>query len=212
MEQIALFNNIPSDQLNQLLACFQPVVKDFQTGETIMQNSFNNKKIGILLSGNAHMYSFDEEGVSAVLEHYTVNSVFGEYFMSPIESLEYLIEADSNCTVLFMDYQHMIHPCQKACEHHSQLIGNMIQMTAQKVRLLTLRINFLSQKTVRQKLLAYLEHQSLLQQSKTFTIPISLVELAEYLCVDRSAVMKELHHLRNEKQILSKGRKFTLLV
>lgn len=211
MNDIVIFNDIPKDKLDELMNCFKPTIKHFKTGETIMQKTYANQKIGILLKGNAHMYYFDINGTSAVLEHYNENSVFGEYFMLPIESFEYLIVADSECTVLFMDYQHMIHPCRLSCEHHSKLIGNMIQMTVQKVRLLTLRVNILSQKTVRQKLLAYLEYQSLINDSKTFTIPISLVELAEYLCVDRSAIMKELHNLRKEQKLDSKGRKFTLL-
>ena len=212
MQNIVLFEKISHSSLDQMLNCFKPVIKNFKSGETIMQKSYTDKKIGVLLSGTAHMYYFDAGGTSAVLEHYTENSVFGEYFMLPIESFEYLIVADSNCQVLFMDYHHIIHPCEKSCEHHSQLIGNIIQMTVQKVRMLTLRINIMSQKTVRQKIMAYLEYQSIINNSTCFTLPISLAELAEYLCVDRSAVMKELHNLRQQKQIESKGRQFKLLV
>lgn len=211
MKSVALFKGISQEELNKLNKCFKPVIKHFQAGETIMQKSYSQKNIGILLKGKAHMYYFDDEGTTGLIEHYDENAVFGEYFMLPIESFEYLIAADSDCTVMFLDYQHIIHPCHSACEHHSQLISNIIQLTAQKVRLLTLRINIISQKNVRQKLLAYLEYQSLLNDSKTFTIPISLVDLAEYLCVDRSAIMKELHNLREENILQSKGRKFTLL-
>ncbi|MGI5824239.1 MAG: Crp/Fnr family transcriptional regulator [Bacillota bacterium] len=211
MNTLAIFKGISQPDLDEMLNCFKPVIKQFKTGETIMQKSYTDNTIGILLNGTAHMYYFDENGTSAVLEHYIENSVFGEFFMLPIESFEYLIVADSSCTVMFIDYNHVIHPCQRSCEHHSQLIGNVIQMTVHKVRMLTLRINILSQKNVRQKLMTYLEYQSLINNSKTFTIPISLVELSEYLCVDRSAIMKELHNLRNENRIKSKGRHFTLL-
>ena len=212
MQNIVLFDKISQNSLEQMISCFKPVLKSFQTGETIMQKSYADKKIGVLLNGTAHLYYFDANGTSAVLEHYTENSVFGEYFMLPIESFEYLIVADSQCRVLFLDYNHIIHPCEKSCEYHSQLIGNIIQMTVEKVRMLTLRINIMSQKTVRQKILAYLEYQSIINNSDSFTIPMSLVELSDYLCVDRSAVMKELHNLRRQNQIESKGRQFRLLI
>ena len=211
MNDIAIFQGISSEELVKLRECFKPVIKKFSAGETIMQRSYAEKNIGILLDGMAHMYYFDAEGSSGLIEQYEKNSVFGAFFMLPIEAFDYLIAADSDCSVMFLEYEHITHPCEAACSHHSQLINNIILLTAQKVRLLTLRINIISQKTVRQKLMAYLEYQSLLNESRSFTIPISLVKLAEYLCVDRSAVMKELQSLRKEGVLDSHGRKFCLL-
>ena len=211
MNEIVIFNDISKEQLEALKSCFNPTIKNFEAGETILQKSYINRDIAILLDGKAHMYYFDIEGSSGLIEHYEKNAVFGDYFMLPIESFEYLIVADTDCRVMFLDYDHIIKPCNASCQSHSQLISNIIQLTAQKVRLLTLRINIISQKTVRQKLMAYLEYQSLLNQSRTFTIPITLVDLAEYLCVDRSAIMKELHNMRKENLLESKGRKFKLL-
>lgn len=211
MSEAIIFNNINPEQLNELKACFKPVVKKFLAGETILQKSYINKDIAVLLEGKAHMYYFDIEGSTGLIEHYEKNAVFGDYFMLPIESFEYLIVADTECSVMFLDYNHIITPCKGSCQPHSRLISNIIQLTAQKVRLLTLRINIISQKSVRQKLTAYLEYQSLLNKSRSFTIPITLVDLAEYLCVDRSAIMKELHNMREEGLLESKGRKFKLL-
>lgn len=211
MNDIAVFQGISSRELERLTECFKPVIRQFAAGETIMQRSYAEKSLGILLAGNAHMYCFDAEGSSGLIESYTENAVFGSFFMLPIEDFDYLIVADSPCRVMFLDYEHIIHPCESACSHHSQLINNIILMTAQKVRLLTLRINIISQKTVRQKLMAYLEYHSLLNESRSFTIPMSLVKLAEYLCVDRSAVMKELQSLRKEGVLESHGRAFRLL-
>lgn len=211
MQEIEIFQGINAEELVHLTECFMPVVKRFCAGETIMQRSYAGKNIGILLTGKAHMYYFDADGGSGLIEHYEKNSVFGAFFMLPIEAFDYLITADSDCSVMFLDYEHITHPCEAACLHHSRLINNIILMTAQKVRLLTLRINIISQKTVRQKLLTYLEYQSLINKSRSFTIPISLVKLAEYLCVDRTAVMKELQCLRRAGVLESRGRKFCLL-
>ena len=47
-------------------------------------------------------------------------------------------------------------------------------------------------RSIREKLLAYLSIQAQAQQSRYFEIPLGRVELAEYLCVDRSALTREL--------------------
>lgn len=48
--------------------------------------------------------------------------------------------------------------------------------------------------------------------SKTFTLPFTLTDLADYLCIDRSAMMREISHLKNEGFIEKKGKKITLLI
>ena len=77
---------------------------------------------------------------------------------------------------------------------------------------LNTRIELLTQKTIRDKLLTYFNIISNKKFSKTFTIPFSLTDLADYLCVDRSAMMRELSHLKNEGFLQKKGNTITLLI
>ena len=44
-----------------------------------------------------------------------------------------------------------------------------------------------------------------------FSLPLSLSDLADYLAVDRSAMMRELKKLNNEHIIYSKGQNITIL-
>jgi CRP-like cAMP-binding protein len=56
----------------------------------------------------------------------------------------------------------------------------------------------ISRRTTRQKLLAYLLSEAEANGSASFTIPFNRQELADYLCVDRSAMSAELGRMRDE--------------
>ena len=60
------------------------------------------------------------------------------------------------------------------------------------------KVDVVSKRTIREKLLAYLSIQALQQDSRYFEIPFGRVELAEYLCVDRSALTRELAKMKDE--------------
>ena len=73
------------------------------------------------------------------------------------------------------------------------------------------RINVLSQRTLRQKLILYLETIASKEQSRAFEIPMTLSSLADYLSADRTAMMRELQKMRADGLIESSGRQFRLL-
>ena len=124
--------------------------------------------------------------------------------------MEYIAEADEDCEVLFISYDHIIHPCAHACLKHTQLINNLFSLTAEKLQTLELRINILAQKNMRQKLLTYLEYAGSEAKGKTFTIGMTITELAAYLNVDRSSLMREMKRMKEEGLIWSEGRRFRL--
>ena len=60
------------------------------------------------------------------------------------------------------------------------------------------KVEVVSKRTIREKLLAYLSIQAQLQDSRYFELPFGRVELAEYLCVDRSALTRELEKMKSD--------------
>ena len=87
----------------------------------------------------------------------------------------------------------------------------MKNILLKKIVSLNLRIELLSKRTIREKLLGYFNSISTRNHSKTFKLPISLTDLADYLSVDRSAMMRELKLLKEEGFIEKNGNKITLL-
>ena len=73
------------------------------------------------------------------------------------------------------------------------------------------RIELLTKRSIRNKLLAYFELQAKKKNAKTFDLSYSYTDLADYLCVDRSALMRELKNLKEDKLIKDINKKITLL-
>jgi CRP-like cAMP-binding protein len=211
MKNFSIDDGISKDSIKEMIYCFKPEIKTYYENETIMCYSDNITKIGVIFAGSAILYTIDKNGDYQELERYRAKDVFGKFFYLPIDNLEYIIEATTYTKVMFIDYKHIITPCTKICEHHSQLIDNLFHMTARKVRLLSLHLNILSQNTIRKKLFAYFKYIQNTAKSTSFVIPMSLINLASYLCVDRSAMMREISNLKKEGIISSQGTSFSVL-
>lgn len=213
LEKSPLFQDISYDEYVRMLSCFQAVQRSFRPDELICDLSApQNNAVGIMERGTAALIRIDEEGVATVLEELGTGGVFGRslaFAGSGEDSLE--VVCRTSCEVLFIDYPHILKRCEKACSHHSMLVQNMLRLISEKAQALSQRVDVLSRRSIREKLLCYFRQLSEKEGSRTFTLPFSLSTLADYIATDRSAMMRELKHLREEGIVRSDGRQFTLL-
>ena len=195
-----------------MLDCFHAVQRSFRTDDLIYDfSSKESNAVGIIERGEASVIRIDKDGVSTVLEELSVGGVFGRtlaYAGSVRDSME--VVCRTPCDVLFIDYPHIFKRCEKACTHHSLLVQNMLRLMADKAQALSLRVDVLSRRSIREKLLCYFRQLSEQEGKQTFTLPFSLSTLADYIATDRSAMMRELKRLKEEGVIRSDGRKITL--
>ena len=208
-----LFQDISYEDYRSLLTCFQAVQKSFRSDDLIYDfSSPKNDAVGIVERGGAALIRIDEEGVSTVMEELGPGGVFGRtlaFASSSGDSME--VVCRTPCDVLFIDYPHMLKRCEHACGHHSVLVQNMLRLMNDKAQALSQRVDVLSRRSIREKLLCYFRQLSKKAGSNTFVLPFSLSTLADYIATDRSAMMRELKRLREEGIVRSDGRQFTLL-
>ena len=113
---------------------------------------------------------------------------------------------ETDCVVVFLPQERLTSPCGKACACHKQLLENLLGLMSQKAFDLSERVEVLSCRTIREKLLCYFRICAGQNQSLSFTLPFSLSDLADYICSDRSAMMRELKRLREEGFLEISGR------
>ena len=212
LEKSPLFQDISYEEYCRMLDCFQAVQRSFRTDDLIYDfSSKESNAVGIIERGEASVIRIDKDGVDTVLEELSVGGVFGRtlaYAGSVRDSME--VVCRTPCDVLFIDYPHIFKRCEKACTHHSLLVQNMLRLMADKAQALSLRVDVLSRRSIREKLLCYFRQLSEQEGKQTFTLPFSLSTLADYIATDRSAMMRELKRLKEEGVIRSDGRKITL--
>ena len=212
LEKSPLFQDISYEEYRKMLPCFQAVGRSYQSDELIYDfGDAQRNDVGIVERGTAALIRIDEEGVATVMEELGPGGVFGRdlaFAGSAGDSLEVVCRAP--CEVLFIDYPHILRRCENACAYHSALVQNMLRLMASKAQALSERIDVLSRRSIREKLLCYFRQLSQQAGSRTFTLPFSLSTLADYIATDRSAMMRELKRLREEGSVRSEGRKFTI--
>ena len=210
MTPVTLFSYITPEEQERMRICFDMHEAVYRNNETVMEYSSSMKKIGLILEGQAVLYCIDEDGNQYMIDNLKKDSVFGEPFLLPEESQHYYVCAKSETRVLFIAYEHVIKRCENACHHHSQMVSNLLQMTALHSRQQTDRIYMLSRSSTRKKLMAYLHSLAAEKNTGKFKLPMSYTALAQYLSVDRSAMMREIKNLSDEGVIKRDGRNVEL--
>ena len=194
-----LFEGIdPADRM-AMLSCTGYHVLTFRKGDIVAFEDQNIKHVGIVISGTVDMVKEDIWGNKTMLVRTHRNEVFGETFACGSDNLSVVtFLASEDAQILFMPFDRIMRSCTMACQFHHKLIENMVRVIANKNRDLMRKVEAVSKRSIREKLLAYLSVQAQNQGSRYFEIPLGRVELAEYLCVDRSALTRELVKMKAE--------------
>lgn len=191
--------------------CKNAQTKIFKKGQVITTYIQKRNQICILLNGEADLVRYDFNGDRSIIEHFTKNDIFGEALYVVTTNNELSVEAKKNCEVIFFSYKDIYNKCRNNCKFHEVIARNFSKVIVQKVTILNTRIEVLTKRTIREKLLGYFKILSTRAFSSTFEIPFSLTDLADFLSVDRSAMMRELKNLKEEGIIKKNGVKITLL-
>ena len=191
--------------------CNKVQKKTFEKKQVITSYIQKRNQFCLLITGNADLVRYDLNGNRTIIDHFTKNDVFGEVFYDVSTNNELLVEAKSKCEVLIYSYLQIHYKCKQNCKFHQKLSEYLPELILDKVTSLNMRVELLTKRSTRDKLLGYFNLLSTKTLSKTFKLPFSLTDLADYLSVDRSAMMRELKLLKEENFIKKNGKEITLL-
>ena len=212
LKKSALFTDIAEKDITSMLNCLMMKQKKYDKNEYIIDSTKKIYEVGIVLSGRINIIREDYWGNRNILTTLEKGELFGEAFACTQTNLNlFSIVAAEKCEILFLNYQKIISPCHRACIFHSQLIQNMLYLVAKKNIMLTTKIEHLTQKTTRKKILSYLSSIAIKQGSNIFTIPFNRQELADFLSVERSAMSAELSKMQKDGLIEYHKNNFKLL-
>ena len=207
-----LFEGIKPEDLQAMLTCLGYRIGTYHKGETIALEDEYIKYIGIILEGTVDMIKEDLWGNKTMLVRMRKDELFGETFACGEDSLSVVtFSVIEDASILFLPFDRVMHTCTMTCVFHHRLIENMVHIIANKNRDLMRKVEVISKKNLREKILAYLSIQSQIHQTRYFEIPLGRVELAEYLCADRSALTRELANMRAAGLIVYDKNMFRIL-
>ena len=207
-----LFAGISAEELASMLNCLNARMVRTVKGEPVFLEGDPAGFIGLVLEGSVQIVRDDYYGERTMLAHAEPGDIFGEaYSCAGVDTMPVSAYAQRSGKVVMFDVRKMLTVCSNVCGFHNRLVKNLLQVVARKNLTLSRKIQFMSRKTTREKLMAYLLDQAKQKKSAEFTIPLDRQSLADFLGVERSAMSAELGKLRRAGVLECKGSWFRLL-
>ncbi|MDR1856818.1 MAG: Crp/Fnr family transcriptional regulator [Desulfovibrio sp.] len=210
LEACPLFVGMSRKDLESLLPCLAPVARRLAKGAFAFVAGEKGPRLGVVVAGAVNVVQDDFWGNRTILTHVTVGGMFGEAVMASDTGGETSVQAATDAEVVLFDGERLLEKCSTACAFHVRVIKNFVMLVSRKNIELSRKIEVLTRRSTREKLLAFLSDQSLAASSSEFDIPFTRQELAEYLAVDRSAMSHELSKMRDEGLLEFRKNHFSL--
>ena len=176
----------------------------------LLSNVNQGDFIAIVDKGSVQFIATDYDGNKSIIEDIPEGGMFGSLTF-PINNEEVSCITKEITEITYIEYDSITNDEIIKTDSYIIFIKNLIKILSDQVSEKNSRIEILTKKTTRDKLLEYFKSQARERGNKTFTIPMSFTELANYLSVDRSAMTREISYLRDDGIIKTNGRRITLL-
>lgn len=207
-----LFSGLCQEELELLFGCLGAVVRHYKKEEAITLPGDDIRHIGIVLEGKVQAVEADVNGNRNIFSYFGASDLFGEVFVcAGMAKSPLTITAVSKASVLFLEFHRVLARCTLNCVLHTRLIENMLRVMASKTISLNEKLSCVGCRSIREKVETFLTLQMKHAGQSSFDIPFSRLEMADYLCVDRSALSAVLCKMRDEGLISFHRNRFELL-
>lgn len=207
-----LFNGVRPDDIEAMLSCLGAYFKSYKRGEYVFRAGDFVHKLTVLTEGRLLIRKDDYWGNRTIVNIIESGDMFGEAYAAPGSgAIVNDVTAEEDSTVIFFDIHRILGVCPSACRFHELTVRNLFYTISEKNRRLVHKLDIISKRTTREKLITYLSDEAKRQGSADFVIPFNRQQLADFLAVDRSAMSSELGRMRDDGLLTFEKNRFTLL-
>ncbi|WP_340012508.1 Crp/Fnr family transcriptional regulator [Paenibacillus sp. FSL H7-0690] len=212
IQSTTLFKGFADREVQQALSCLQGIIKDFARKEVVFRKDDILDSVGIIIHGNVLLCKDNISGMRFIFSELGDGEIFGETALRLVqEHSGYEAVAGSECRILFIKINKIVRPGQDTCHLRGRIIENMLALLLENNRSIYQKLDLVSHKSLRDRILHYLALQTKKNNSACFEIPFTRSDLADYLTVDRSALSRELQRMAQDGLIRFNRNQFELL-
>ena len=215
LEDCALFSGISPEDILKMLDCLGARVIIAAKNQVIFSEGDPVRYMGVVLKGRVRIVKEDYYGNRSIVTEVEPSELFAETVASAgVEQMPVSVVASSDSEIMLVDCRRALYSCGQGCGQgcgfHNMLVSNLLQVVASKNLILNQKLEIISKRTTREKLMTYLLSEAKRKKSNEFDIPYNRQELADYLGVDRSAMSAEIARMREEGILESVKSRFRL--
>lgn len=194
-----LFNTIEESALNEMIRCLMPKVVHYGKGQYIALAGDPFSGPGIVLEGQVSIIKEKFDGSRMIMSLLKQGDMFGEMVAFSKNAVwPATVQATEDSTAFYIASNAIVGSCQKTCQGHRTLILNMLGILSEKALLLNRKVEYLSLKSMRGKISAFLLENYHKHGNATFTLDMKRNDIADFLNVSRPSMSRELCRMRDE--------------
>ncbi|MEA3423460.1 MAG: Crp/Fnr family transcriptional regulator [Bacillota bacterium] len=207
-----LFKGINQNGINIIMNCFKTSERKYKKGSYIWHAGDKAVYVGLLINGQVNIVKDDISGNRIIINAVLPSQTFGESIaISKTDEYPVSVQAAVDSVILLFDKEKLITPCTIGCFFHTTLVKNLLELIAKKNIALSERIECITKKNIKQKLVFYLVEEMKTSDNYEIAIPFNRKELSDYLNVNRSALSRVLSTLEEDKILIYSKNKFKIL-
>lgn len=206
MGQFLSFWGLTKEQITHMSEAGMLSVREFGKRQVLMNQDDDRELIGIMLKGDAFLESMNMEGQRRILDYFQEKESFVRKCFPEMERGVCYVISRCRCQVAFIN-ERKLTSHDDFHETRAQILEEIL-MRAQRRAMM--HADVLCQRSLRQKLLVYFGYLSRSGGRPFFDLPFSYTDCADYLAVDRSAMMRELGRMKDEGIVTVDGRRLRL--
>ena len=210
LDELTIFKDLSLSEINHFINKTGAVIKNYSNGTRILKSYKSNLNIGILIQGEAQVISEDRMGNEAIGHRLERGALIGSTSaILSIESSQTSVEALTDVIILWIPYYSLISIGVKLGKIHGIFMKNLLEAFCRKNVLMMEKIELLSQKSLRERIILYLLQREKRQHSEKIQIP-GRVQMAKELECNRSALTREINNMQHENLITCNGNLMSL--
>lgn len=211
LRSTSLLRGAPDAMLDALLPALCPRTRSYQKGEILLLAGYEAREVGLILEGRITAAKSMPDGSTMTVTHMGPGGVFGDVLAGSGTRSPVNVTAASDCLVLYLPRERLLHPGDAPPELHWQVLRNLVETISHKYFLLDRRLELLMCRSLRARISLWLLDEAAREGCETFTVPLTRAELADYLGCDRSALSRELSRMQHDGLVETWRGSFKLL-
>ena len=207
VKECTIFKNFSIDEIIEIFSVISFYEKDYKKNDIILAENTKVEYFGIITNGKIALSNFDYFGNRNILNVFEKGDSFAEALVSLEIQIPHEVISLTDSSIVWIEYKSL-----SKSLYYQKILNNLLNIISTKNLILNKKLQILSKRTTREKILEYLSNQKrALSLDSNFEINLNRNEMADYLALDRSNLSRELGKLKKEGIIDFEKNKFKLL-
>lgn len=198
LQSVPLFKDLQPREIEQFMKFTGTTVKNYPRGERVLEAFVPNANIGVIVKGEAQLLTLDRQGNETVGHSLESGAMFGS--VSAIlgeDIIAVSVQLTTAAVIMWVPYRALLIAGPKLGRMHGIVMKNLLETFTRKNVMMMQKIELLSQKNLRERIILYLLQHERRQQTDCVKVP-RRVQFAKELECNRSSLTREISLMEAE--------------